>query len=478
MDIFHHCASSFSGHECLIIQGDNFSTLFHKLVDYKLESTLNKLLNIAAFWKAYFAVFLSFVTSRLLLQTDILMISPLGAEATAAFAVPGRLMVIDTIIAFALGPVISVAVSRESQSQKKHAVIRSSLGFTFVLSLFLVCIGFLLYPIAVDHFVADSRTKSLALDAVFWMTLSIPIKLLVFITTMCLFACEQGHRISIIYVVTLTANALLNWLLIYHLNFGFSGSYIATVIVSVLELAWLLWLTARLTGGWPFSRFQWQWLQKIIQQAGAEWGRLVSWQAEGVVILALLASKMEWFPIFSAFGVISEFSALLLMPLIALMRTTAMQIAAAYPAGQLKEIWQNLKPICLIVCAITTVLGLSLVFLSHSLGRYAYHLEGERLLWWNAFILLYGLTLPIFAYNHLIRGCYQACGKFARIAAIEISLTWIIFIPLLWLALRYWAPFLFFFAYVVKEAIIAIWLRYGISKVSYVQPSHLAQASN
>ena len=275
------------------------------------------------------AVFLCFITSRLLLQTDILMISPLGPEATAAFSVPGRLMVIDAIIAFALGPVVSVAVSRENQSQKKHAVIRSSLGFTFVLSLFLVCIGFLLYPIAVDNFVVDSRTKSLALDAVFWMTLSIPIKLLVFITTMCLFACEQGHRVSIIYVVTLTANALLNWLLIYHLNFGFSGSYIATVIVSVLELAWLLWLTARLTEGWPFSRFQWQWLQKIIQQAGAEWGRLVSWQAEGIIILALLASKMEWFPIFSAFGVISEFSALLLMPLIALMRTTAMQIAAA-----------------------------------------------------------------------------------------------------------------------------------------------------
>lgn len=79
---------------------------------------MSKSLNLAAFWKAYFAVFLSFVTSRLLLQTDILMLTPLGLEATAAFAVPGRLMVIDAIIAFALGPVISVAISRETALEK------------------------------------------------------------------------------------------------------------------------------------------------------------------------------------------------------------------------------------------------------------------------------------------------------------------------------------------------------------------------
>lgn len=406
------------------------------------------------------------------------MISPLGAEATAAFAVPGRLMIIDAIVAFALGPVVSVAVSRESQAQQKHAVIKSSLGFTFALSLFLVGVGLWVYPLAVDYFVIDSRTKNLASDAVFWLTLSIPIRLLVFITTMCLFACEQGRRVSIIYLITLMTNAILNWLLIYQFSFGFAGSYIATVIVSAIELTWLLWLMSRLINAWPFSRFQWQWLQKIIQQAGTEWGRLVSWQAEGVVILVLLASKIEWFPIFSAFGVISEFSALLLMPLIALMRTTAMQVAAAYPDGQLKEGWQNLKPICMLVCAITAVLGLTLVFLSRPLGLYAYHLEGERLLWWSAFILFYGLTLPMFAYNHLIRGCYQAYGKFARIAAIEIIMTWIIFIPLLWFALNQFAPFLFFSAYVVKEATVAIWLRYGVSKATVYGNPKLAESSN
>lgn len=91
-------------------------------------------------------------------------------------------------------------------------------------------------------------------------------------------------------------------------------------------------------------------------------GRLVSWQAEGLVILALLASKIEWLPIFSAFGVISEFSALLLMPLIALMRTTAMQVASVSSDGNLRDSWQLLKPVRYLICSITLVVGIVLTF--------------------------------------------------------------------------------------------------------------------
>lgn len=200
------------------------------------------------------------------------MVSPLGSEATAAFTVPGRLMVIDAIVAFALGPVVSVAISREHRPDNKYIIIKSSLGLALLLSFCLLGIGLLIYLVAVEYLVTDQRTRDLALTGVLCMIISVPIRMLVFISGMCLFACGQGRRVSYIYIAALIVNAALNWLLIYYFGFGFQGAYMATLIVASLEVVGLLWLTARLTGGWPFSRFQRQWLQKIIQQAGAEWG--------------------------------------------------------------------------------------------------------------------------------------------------------------------------------------------------------------
>ena len=329
----------------------------------------------------------------------------------------------------------------------------------------------------VDYFVADSQTKNLAQTGVLWMIGSVPIRMLAFIASMCLFACKEGRRVSYIYGVTLTANAALNWLLIYYFKFGFVGSYIATCLVSTLQLAWFLYLLVCLIGEIPFSRFKKQWLKEIAQQIGAEWLRLVSWQAEGLVILAVLASRVEWLSIFSAYGVISEFSALLLMPLIALMRTSAMQVAAANPTRNLMESWQLLRPVRILVCSIMAVLGVGLFFSSNKLGIYAYHLEGERLVWWNAFVLIYSLALPGFAYSHLIHGCYQACGQFTRIAVVEIMITWCLFMPLLGLALNYAMPLMFFFAHIIKDAAVAIWLRYGVIKgnIPLVLSSELAR---
>ncbi len=64
----------------------------------------------------------------------------------------------------------------------------------------------------------------------------------------------------------------------------------------------------------------------------------------------------------------------------------------------------------------------------------------------------------------LVRSCYQACEKFSRIAIVEIIISWFFFMPILWLALLYATPFLFFAAYIGKEAIIALWLRYAITR--------------
>lgn len=69
--------------------------------------------NLKVFASAYGVMLFSFIASRLLLQTDLFMLSALGPDATAAFAIPVRVMFIDIIFAMALGPVVLVAIGKE-----------------------------------------------------------------------------------------------------------------------------------------------------------------------------------------------------------------------------------------------------------------------------------------------------------------------------------------------------------------------------
>ena len=178
--------------------------------DPKLETNLANENIYKKFYKVYLAILLSFMTSRLLFQTDILMVSPLGAIATAAFAVPGKIMIIDTIVAMGLGPVISVSVSREKNLINKNKIITSALGFTFFISILLMIIGFIIYPILNNIFIVNNEIRDFSKSAIFWMTLSIPIRMLNFVSSMCLFASGKSKSVSYIYFFTLSLNLFLN----------------------------------------------------------------------------------------------------------------------------------------------------------------------------------------------------------------------------------------------------------------------------
>lgn len=418
-------------------------------------------LNLPSFWKAYVAVLLSFLTSRLLAQTDLVMLAPLGAESTAAFAVPARLMVLDAIVAFALGPVVSVAVSRHKEdAQKQRHIITSALSLTGLLAALLTIVGLIVYPMLMPYFVHTPTVAELSREGLFWMTLSIPVRMLVFVSSMCLFACQKGKQVSYIYLVTLISNAALNDLLIYHLEFGFEGSYIATTLVSCIELLWLLYLVYREVDGLPFSRFEWNWLRSIQNAIGAEWIRLMFWQAEGLVILWMLAAHTEWASVLSVFGVSNEMTLLLTMPLIALMRASAMQLAAHAPNKKLVETLGLIGPVLKPSIIASVLLGLCLLLLAKPLGVHVYQLQDpERLAWWLVFATVFGLLLPVYTYSYLLRACYQACDMFTKITRIELLVTWLLFLPLLWGALLINSPYLFFSAYIGKEAVIALWLR-------------------
>jgi Na+-driven multidrug efflux pump len=228
------------------------------------------------FWKAYLAVLLSFVASRLLLQTDLLMTAPLGTAATAAFGVPGRLMFIDAIIVFALAPVVSVSVSRQAEEPARQAMLSQCLALTLVLSLPVTGLGLLIYPTMVKSLVADTEIRALAQQAVFWSTLSIPVRMLACMTTLGLFAKGQGQRLPCIYGLTLTANAGLDALFIHGLGLGVAGAFMATFLVSSMELTCLLVILRGRSGSLPFAKFDTAFCRTMLGQGSKEFLRLVS----------------------------------------------------------------------------------------------------------------------------------------------------------------------------------------------------------
>lgn len=411
------------------------------------------------FWQAYLAIALSFVVSRVLNQTDLIFIAPLGSAATAAFAVPGRLMFIDAIVAFALGPVISIAVSRTEEGCARNRIVRGALGLTFMTSCLLVVAGLIVYPRLADALVDGAEVRTLAQAGIFWMTWSIPLRMLVFVSTMCLFASRKGRQVTPIYGVTLIANGALDWLLVNRLGLGFEGAYLATFAVSSMELVWLLGLLARLHGRVPFGRFGMAWGRDIGKQLATEWLRLASWQAENVAVIALLASNPLWLPAFGAFGVIAEFQALALMPFVALMRTAAMQLAQPGCEQSVGGAWRELGAVRRQVLLASVVGALVIVSAAPFLGEPIYRFDEARLRWWSGFAIVFGLSLPVYAVGNLLRACFQTSQRFGDVARVEVGLTWLGFVPMLWLGLLAQNPWIFFSAYFCRELGVIVWLR-------------------
>lgn len=406
------------------------------------------------FFKSYLQVVATFILSRLLIQTDILFVAPLGPEATAAFSVPGRLMFIDAIVAFSLAPAISIAVSRESDERDRSSTISRALTLTLLISCALVIVGLVVYPWLIEIIVADTTVQRLGQAGVFWMTLSIPVRMLSFVATMCLFACNQGRRINYIYAVTLGLNTILDWLLIYSAELGVAGAFLATGIVSVFELGWLLWLVSRVTRKWPFGPLDIGWTRALSKSVGAEWVRLLSWQAEGLVIISLLGWRTEWLPAFSAYGVITELMSFLSVPLIALMRAGSMHIAARNPSRSTSGAWQIAAPWLPWSLLGIFAIGISLSTLSTWLGQDVYQLKGQRLEWWSAFTSIYGFVLAAAGLSCIARACFQATERFLEITVIEVLITWGLFLPLLWYSLVRWEPNLFFVAFLLRELLV------------------------
>lgn len=69
------------------------------------------MINVNDFKKTYISILLTFVSSKIINQTNVLMLSALGENYVSAYIIPTKFMIIDTIFIFALAPIVSIAIS-------------------------------------------------------------------------------------------------------------------------------------------------------------------------------------------------------------------------------------------------------------------------------------------------------------------------------------------------------------------------------
>lgn len=421
-------------------------------------------MNFKKLWITFFPIFLSFICHRVILQTDIIMVSYLGELPTAAFGIPPKVMIFDMIVAFAMAPVISILVASSKSHDEIKKIISHSLTLSFLIGIFLVILGLVIYPPLVQVISSDKAVNDYANQALFYLTLAIPARLIVFVASMSLYAIGKGTCVVLLNFVSLALNVLLNWFFMYYLELGFKGCYISTFIVAHIGLVWAPYLLRNYISGSTLLKIpDLNWIKAYFAKIGAEWWRLASIFILDFVMIYLVAQGTGSVARLSAYSVIVELVGLILIPMIALMRSTAIILA---PVPEAKNIYSYLKESAKWGLVFLAPASFILLWSEHWIGKNVYHLSNQALFWWTPYFILLSFGLPLFFLNSLQRGAWQAQKKFGFISLVDIGCKCFIHLPILYVGLKMSEPWIAWSGFFISEVMIALLLYLARNRMS------------
>lgn len=403
--------------------------------------------------KSYLQIFwpflLSFSCGRIVLQTDLFMVSRLGSDAIAAFGVPMRVMLLDIIAAFALAPVVSVWVSGASSREVRKERVEGGLQLGLLVGLICLVLGLFCYPQFLKLLSLQESVKGLAQQAVFWLTLAIPTRLLQFTGSMILHGAGLGHRVIRVSLIEICLNLFFNYLFIFHLNRGFQGSYESTLLCSFLSCTQTLFILKQefgLQGLFRLNSHVTSFLPKVFTEAL----RLVSEKGAGFVLLWLFTAPFSNPAVLPAFSVASEVLFFLTVPFVASMRASAI-VLARWENLSLSHLFKKFKNI-LLTMTLGALLGAFLIFFfSRWIGASFYALQGESLHWWYVFCLFLALMLPVKVFDSFQRAIFQSKQKLKFITKVDLVLQWLVLVPIVALGVYQQSPHFVWAAYLIVE---------------------------
>ena len=173
--------------------------------------------------KLYISIMMSLllntICSRLVDQTDLIMIRRLSQDAAAALISAKSISFLDFIIALSIVPIFGILIRKTESQTEKEILAARLLKFFFIISLITTLICAFVYPLLILFSIKDADLKSMCLVLIVFVVLNLPCKMLQFLlsTFLCIF--QEANFVSLFWIITVFANFVLNYVLIYFLGY-------------------------------------------------------------------------------------------------------------------------------------------------------------------------------------------------------------------------------------------------------------------
>lgn len=427
----------------------------------------------------YGIIFIPFLAAllshRLILQTDLIMVSHFGEFSTAAYGIAMKLGFIDTVVALSVGPVVSVIIAKSYNKEEESRHAANAIKTAVWLGLFLLVVSFICYPMLIRFVAPNAAIEKISQEATFWLILSIPVRFLSFIETMLMNGCKKGMKLLFVYFFSFFANIALDYLFMYTFKQKAIGSFQATFVISLFQCLYITLIAWKYFCLPSFNLFpSLNWVKSCLTKSAAEMGRLTTLYSASALFLYLAASDKQQTERLTAFVVSMEFLMFVLIGSVILMRTTAI-IVASKEKDQEHDEDRKLLPIYkFFLILIFPVIVFLLVF-GPELGVNLYNLSTKSLIWWNVYIILLAVTLPLYLLNAFQKGVWQAKQQYRQLFFIDSFAQLCVALPFVWYGFTINNPWICWSGFFGAEIFIALSL-FQKEKLEIILPVKLVNA--
>ncbi|MER7850197.1 MATE family efflux transporter [Kitasatospora sp. NPDC096077] len=354
------------------------------------------------------------VMGQAIAQTDLWVISTLGEQAVAAAALPQRLLLLDSITAMAMGPVVGLSVAGARSAHARRRAVQGGLVGAAAAGLLVAAIGLAVLPYLVDTLPAAPGIRDDTRSALFWLLAAAPVRLAQFVGAMALFALRRSRPLLTLYGVAVVANAALDWFLVHGAGLGFAGAYAATSAIAALECAVTVWLLRDHLSRSLRLRDSARWLRQVARTMLTEWGHMLSVIGFDLLLVLALTLRASWDDRLAAFSAGAVLTATLHIPITAMVNATGMVCTDAAPSAR---DWRNLRGG---VLAVSATVGALVAGAAWTVLPGFYGLHGTAATWFTWLMVAQAAALPLRLLAATAEGRHKAADRFGVVLRLRL----------------------------------------------------------
>lgn len=402
--------------------------------------------------KTWLPIAMGFIFFRLMAQIDLIMLTPFGADYIAGFGVPTKIMLLDLLAAFSIGPVASIFLAQAKSNEDRARHAGQIITLSFLISVVITAVGLLVYPIILSAIIKDEGIFQTASMMLFWFTLAIPFRLTHFVQSMIHHGIGQGKVVLWVDAIGLLLNVPINFLFIKYM--GAEGIFVGTFTVSCLtSTLFFLSLTSMLRLNiFHILSCNFALLKNFVRYSIDEFLRLSLQFGHGFMIVTVLGFTTATAPhILTAFSASSETGQIVMFAFIAIMRSVA--VISARSNATIEELaieWRKTAVLCF---SISLMLSVAVAFFSRQLGEHIYGFENPALKWWTVYLVFISVALPMTCLNSFFRGMLQSKKQFSYMTRIETIAKRVIGLPIFFVGIKLQMPIVAWSCFVLSELV-------------------------